>query len=197
MPILSLPASGRPACTENTHQSRTLGAAVEDVLPGLTACSWQRPATGGDRCGAGTHSPAFTGVCGRARHPPAGAGIPPPAPEHRNQVRRMSSMRNRTAPPRGGPVHARTWRPCGRRHAASGPGLPLRRGTASVRVLATRRGGEQAITARVALLATDPRPTRVLDDRWAELFRRPPVSSDGTPTGHRWSGSRTARLHEC
>jgi hypothetical protein len=65
----------------------TLGAAVEDAFPGLTGMQLAKAGDRrGDRCDAGTHSPACSRRCRRARHP-AGRGRILGRPRHRNQVR--------------------------------------------------------------------------------------------------------------
>ncbi len=134
------PLQGRPGRHREMLTSHaTLGAAVEDAFPGLTG---MQLAKAGDRRGTGaalglTRRRA-TGVAGAPGIPQAGPHSRPPKTSQPGTQR--SSMRNRTRP-----VHGKNMAdPCGRRHARrrAWPAPPPRHG--SVRVLATRRGGEQA-----------------------------------------------------
>ena len=116
----------------------TLGAAVEDAFPGLTG---MQLAKAGDRRGTGvtlglTRRRA-AGVAGAPGIPQAGAHSRPPKASQPGTQR--SSMPNRTRPLHGEDMAD----PCGRYHARhrAWPAPPPEHG--SVRVLATRRGGEQ------------------------------------------------------
>lgn len=131
--------AGQVGAGEMLTNHATLGAAVEDAVPGSPACSWRRPVTRREPVWrwdslAGVQ-PALPARPASRR--PGPHSRPPKASQPGTQ---RSSMRDRTRP-----VHGKDMAdPCGRRHARrrAWPAPPTRHGI--VLVLATRRGGEQA-----------------------------------------------------